>query len=525
MSEKFKQISPSEFFYQNRDMAGFGNPTQAIYTGMREFFENGLDACDSARIPADIYFGIEGEGKDPTDYTITVRDNGPGLPPDVIPEVFGSIMYGSKFGLKQARGMFGMGATMAILYGQITSRVPFVVSSGTGKRWTAYVMTLDIKHNKPIIKQKYTDRREHSGTEIRCTLRGNYSLAAAQIHRYIEYNGIITPYANITYSGPRGENINIRRVTDVVPEPPRNTTPHPRGTDAETITRLIQETVHEKYNGEDVRSLDLPNRILYTDVQHNLKAAEVKKIAQHSPRLVKFLSTFDTVGHKTAQSFCSYVGIPPETPIWLLSDNDIVLLADAMASYGKWSKPTSSVLAPLGACLLQKGMETIFEPDFIHTIQRRPFAYGGWPCIIEMGMAYGGSIKQPGVYRFANRIPLLYGEKGDALYHTIHNKALWKRYGLNIEEDPVAICVHICSTRVPYKSVGKESVADRPEITREVQMGVWELGKKIKTYIHAKHAERRSRERQEALRKYLVIGTERAAAICNVEMPSVEAVL
>jgi len=50
--ETFNQISPSEFFYRNRDLAGFSNPTRSLYTAVREFVENSLDACDGKGILA-----------------------------------------------------------------------------------------------------------------------------------------------------------------------------------------------------------------------------------------------------------------------------------------------------------------------------------------------------------------------------------------------------------------------------------------------------------------------------------------
>ena len=51
--ESFTQISPSEFFYRNRDLAGFSNPTRSLYTAVREFVENSLDACDQkGNLPA-----------------------------------------------------------------------------------------------------------------------------------------------------------------------------------------------------------------------------------------------------------------------------------------------------------------------------------------------------------------------------------------------------------------------------------------------------------------------------------------
>ena len=46
----FSGISPSEFFYRNRDLAGYNNPAKALYTATRELVENSLDACESANI-------------------------------------------------------------------------------------------------------------------------------------------------------------------------------------------------------------------------------------------------------------------------------------------------------------------------------------------------------------------------------------------------------------------------------------------------------------------------------------------
>ena len=57
--EQFNQISPSEFFYRNRDLAGFSNPTRSLYTAVREFVENSLDACDHSGIYPNIHMIIK----------------------------------------------------------------------------------------------------------------------------------------------------------------------------------------------------------------------------------------------------------------------------------------------------------------------------------------------------------------------------------------------------------------------------------------------------------------------------------
>ena len=59
LRKKFDQISPSEFFYRNRDLAGFSNPSRSLYTAVREFVENGLDACDQKGIFPDIRLTIK----------------------------------------------------------------------------------------------------------------------------------------------------------------------------------------------------------------------------------------------------------------------------------------------------------------------------------------------------------------------------------------------------------------------------------------------------------------------------------
>ena len=150
--ENFNQISPSEFFYRNRDLAGFSNPTRSLYTAVREFVENALDACDHNGIFPDVLLTIKAvdpEKPDPKHYILTVKDNGPGMPSKNIPLAFGTVLYGSKFGLKQARGMFGLGATMAILYGQITTNKPVhVISSTDGKTADEFDILLDIQREQ-----------------------------------------------------------------------------------------------------------------------------------------------------------------------------------------------------------------------------------------------------------------------------------------------------------------------------------------------------------------------------------------
>ena len=42
-------MSPSDFFYRNREIAGFSNPSRATYTAVRELLENSLSQPRAAR--------------------------------------------------------------------------------------------------------------------------------------------------------------------------------------------------------------------------------------------------------------------------------------------------------------------------------------------------------------------------------------------------------------------------------------------------------------------------------------------
>jgi len=115
----FQEISPADFFYRNRDIAGFTNPTRAIFSSVRELTENALDASDLTDILPEIYIRLSNEGESGREadiYRLRVMDNGSGIPARHVPSAFGQVLFGSKYKLKQTRGTFGLGGTMAILW-------------------------------------------------------------------------------------------------------------------------------------------------------------------------------------------------------------------------------------------------------------------------------------------------------------------------------------------------------------------------------------------------------------------------
>jgi len=577
IKEKFNQISPSEFFYSNRDLAGFSNPTRSLYTAVREFVENALDACDQKGILPDVNLTIKAvdpEKSDPKPYILTVKDNGPGIDAEHIPLAFGTVLYGSKFGLKQARGMFGLGATMAILYGQITTNKPVTVkSSSDAKIQNQFEILLDIQKNKPVIVKHTTKEISKKGLSVSICLEGDYSKAGNKIRDYVYETSLITPYASITFDDPKGQKFSHPRFVKDIPAPPTIIRPHPHGIDVERIRRMIVESQFEiptiddtmiekvrkdlglskktlsftsimdkakkkwktlprqvrvvialmsflkmdfeKLNKIRIEDLDIPNKkLFYWDFgDSQSKSVDMDPESQYYKQLTNTvqgepLTTFLTkrfqrVGPTTAVKFAAFAKLKPEKRMGTLTNQELVNLSDALQKFDDFMAPDSSCLAPLGAEPLEKGIKKFFNPDFVAVVQRPASAYSGFPFIIEMGIAYGGDIKSggPHVYRYANRIPLLYDEGSDVVIKVV-NDTDWGRYKVK-GEPPFIIVSHICSTRIPYKTAGKENVADRQEIERELRLALQFLSRKLASFMSKRGQAEMAKKRANLYAKYI----------------------
>ena len=577
IKEKFNQISPSEFFYSNRDLAGFSNPTRSLYTAVREFVENALDACDQKGILPDVHLtikAVEPDKPDPKPYILTVKDNGPGIDAEHIPLAFGTVLYGSKFGLKQARGMFGLGATMAILYGQITTNKPVTVkSSSDAKIQNQFEILLDIQKNKPVIIKHTTKEVTKKGLSVSICLEGDYSKAGNKIRDYVYETSLITPYASITFDDPKGNKFSHPRFVKDIPPPPTIIRPHPHGIDVERIRRMIVESQFEiptiddamiekvrkdlglsvkklsftsimekakkkwktlprqvrvvialmsflkmdfeKLNKIRIEDIDMPNKkLFYWDFgDSQSKSVDMDPESQYYKQLTNTvqgepLTTFLTkrfqrVGPTTALKFASFAKLKPEKRMGTLTNQELVNLSDALQKFDDFMAPDSSCLAPLGAEPLEKGIKKFFNPDFVAVVQRPASAYSGFPFIIEMGIAYGGDIKSggPHVYRYANRIPLLYDEGSDVVIKVV-NDTDWGRYKVK-GEPPFIIVSHICSTRIPYKTAGKENVADRQEIERELRLALQFLSRKLSSFMSKRGQAEAAKKRANLYAKYI----------------------
>ncbi|MFZ8855154.1 MAG: DNA topoisomerase VI subunit B [Thermofilaceae archaeon] len=503
--ESFRQLSPSEFFYRNREIAGFSNPARAVYQTVREFIENSLDATEVHGILPVITLRISREDpSNPNHITIQVEDNGIGVPPQFIPDAFGRVLYSSKYKFRQTRGMYGLGAKMAILYAQLTTGKPFEIYSSTRKtRYIYYYkLMIDVKRNEPQILEmaSWEKRSKWHGTIVKLTIEGEWSRRVKDyVAVYIKRTAIITPYADITAILPSVEKedeyevLRFPRVTSMLPRPPKEAKPHPLGIDLEMLKMMINET--------------------------------------GAKTVLSFLtSEFQRIGEVTATRILKNAGIDPDKPPRTLDDDELQRLYKAVREEKYWA-PTDEPLSPIGEELIRIGLKEILRPEFIATASRKPSSYSGHPFIVEGGIAYGGelasrldeiaqdSVKgETGPYivllRYANKIPLLYDEKTDVMWSIVDpSKFPWRSVYKLEPTDTVAVLIHICSTKVPYKGVGKESVANVEEVESEVRLLAQELARKLREYIQRK---KRAQEARQKLSLFLRYIPEVAASLAAI---------
>lgn len=498
---EYKSISPSDFFYRNRELAGFSNPSRATYTAFRELLENSLDACEVQRVPPDIFIRISEVGGshsgDTTIYKLRIEDNGTGVSEEHLPKAFGSVFYGSKYTLKQSRGTFGLGGTMAFLYGQITTHKPMIVTSSTGGDIHEFVMMIDIQNNQANILKHSVKQNPGGwrGVALELQMEGDYSRIMYRLLDYLKQTAMVNPDADLTFVDPRGRLYRFERGTEKMPPMPKAVEHHPRGVDVETFRRLISTT----------------------------KAKNLKEF---------MMTHFQGIGPTTADRFLKFSGMNPGAKPRNLSPDDIVKVVRATKDYTDFKRPDASCLSPIGTELLETGIRKelgLTDEDYIKVVTRKPSTYLGFPFIVEAAVATGPTVRKTHgagitLYRFANRIPLLFDEGSGVVWKAANKNINWKTY--RVESDTsLVIAVHVCSTKIPYKSVGKEYMADQPEVEREITNAIREASRGVRVYISRKFRIARERRRLNIFNNYLPKIAEFASKLAEKPIPDVEPLL
>src|SRR5207237_5661667 len=129
---------------------------------------------------------------------------------------------------------------------------------------------------------------------------------------------------------------------------------------------------------------------------------------------------------------------------------------------------------------------------------------------IEVGLAYGGSWpadQQIQLYRFANRVPLLFQRGACAMTEAVV-RTDWKNYLLQqsrgaLPVGPMALLIHIASVWVPFTSESKEALAHYPEIISEIKLALQECGRKLAAHIRKRHRAQEQVKRRSLFELYI----------------------
>ena len=458
LAKKQRVISVAEFFSRNRHLLGFDNPRKALLTTVKEAVDNALDACEEADILPEITVEIFDLGNDR--FRVAVEDNGPGILKSQVPNIFGKLLYGSKFfKLSQSRGQQGIGISAAVLYGQLTTNRPARITTKISPHSPAnYIeLTIDTKRNKgKVHKQEEREWEKPQGTRIEIDMEGTFHRGVRSVDAYLLLVAIVNPHVTIFYAAPDGKQTEYIRVTETMPTRPREIKPHLHGVELGRMMRMLELT--------------------------------------KARTLQSFLTTeFSRVGAKSAKNICQHAALLTKTKPRRVSREMGERLMEGIKSVRLMNPPTDC-LSPIGEQLLEMGLRKEINAEFFCSVSRPPVVYRGNPFQIEVGIAYGGEQKADrtvNLLRFANRVPLLYQQSACAITKSI-SSIRWSPYGLKQSQNslpvgPCTILVHLASVWVPFTSESKEAIAHYPEIIKELKLALQDAGRKLQRYVKRRH--------------------------------------
>lgn len=499
MAARQRDISVSEFFAKNRHLLGFDNKRKALLTTVKEAVDNSLDACEEAGILPDIHIEIDQLAEDR--FRVTVRDNGPGIVKAQVPNIFGKLLYGSKFHrLKMSRGQQGIGISAAGMYGLLTTGKPIHVTSRTGAKKPAhhFQIAIDTTKNRPdVVHDEEQDVEWNHGTSVAIELVASYMKGRQSVDEYIEQTAIANPHASFSYRSPAGEHREFPRAVSELPPETREIQPHPHGIELGVLMKMAKE-------------------------------AKPEKKGERRPSLSGFLqNSFCRVSSKVAHEIAAAAKLAPSARPTELSPQELERLYQAMQTVRIMAPPTDC-LAPIGVRALLAGLLKEVKAEFFTATTRDPAVYRGNPFQIEIALAYGGELSQTGpdgqpadqaarIIRFANRVPLLYQQSACAAFKSVLDVD-WRNYGISqpgggVPVGPLVVMVHMASVWVPFTSESKEAIADYDEIRKEMKLALQECGRKLAAYIRRRKRQRLEGERRSIFERYIVDVAESLANI------------
>jgi len=502
----YNKKAESEFFVDNSALAGFTGE-RILYMSVRELIENSLDSCEINHILPVIHLSLK--LLDPLNdlWTISCKDNGIGIPSDKVPVAVCSFLTSGKYVEKQQRGLFGVGLKMIAAFSTKDTDHPLKVWSKSEEESEYYFdLRTDIGTNKPItlfkksVKNDESQIEGESGFKVEAILRAKLSpVTKNKIYDYISQTSIVNPYAIIIFETDEGK-VTFKRRTQIMPNPSREVLPHPSDMDLKTLKKAIFNFMNQKTTLQGILS-----------------------------------NSFQKMSNDKAKDIINRAGLTVK-PADQYDEHELIKVVN-ICKHTKFQSPNTDHLSPIGEKILTVGMTSeysiilnketstsgsqthlsakILKPS-LTAYSSRICVVNNRPTIVECGIAYGGDIPSFKLYRFANKIPLLYDEGSDVAREVISEVGINKmgiskkevkeqfsnvetRSDRTVEYLPIHIFFHICSTKIPYKTAGKESIASEGDLKKYMKSCLSDLYRKVSAQIRR---ELKIKEDENKLRLY-----------------------
>ena len=457
--------STAEYFAKNLQQVGFSSPIKAVLTTLKEGVDNSLDACESNSILPELEIEIIKMGIGSTKNTdlikIVVEDNGPGIEAEDLTKVFGEYLASSKFGRGQcSRGQQGIGISAATTWAQMTNAKGVQVLSKTKsmRKAISAQVDVDIKTNTGILKNKEMIdwKNKNNGVRVEFLIDGRIQLNGdGGLLTYIEGTALLNPHVTMKYKLAEGDWVTTERVSNLSPEIPEATLPHP----------------HTFKLGEFITHATLYGKI----------------------PLSKFLKTgFSRISDQSIKDFVK-AGVPKnliEKPITSLNEEEFKKVFQSIQATTLMAPSTKSVLT-VGEEALSKSINRLGKVDFFSVMTRKPTICDFKPVVVEVALARfidRGANDQPvQLLRFANRVPLQFDKSGCAITWAIES-VNWKSYGLVQPKDSLPLgsyvfAVSVVSPFIKFKNASKETIDASEELVEEIRRTLMQAGQKLSRHI------------------------------------------
>ena len=427
-------------------------------------------------------------------FLIRIVDNGPGILSSKIPDIFGRMLYGSKFqSMRQGRGQQGIGIHSAVLYSQLTTGKPAKIISKIKSSKKAKMMKVQInilKNEPEVLEESDEDYPYESGTSIELEIEGLYISGNKGLDEYIRRTALVNPHATLIYTNPNGEKITYKRVIDTLPKEPLSIKPHPEGLEIGIFMRILKNSTE---------------RTVASVLENELSR----------------------VSRAVAEQTLKSAGIDTKTKPQDIDRVQANSILKALQSLDLM-RPQTDCLSPIGGEELEKSLKKEYSPEFVKSVTRKPEVYRGMPFQIEVAVAYGGKIQNDKaiLMRFANKIPLLFDSSSCALTQSFLGVD-YARYGLKVESKvpigPLVFIIHIASVWVPYTNESKNSVASYPIIIKEIKLALQELVRNLSVFLNRKHKSSLFQERISLFDKYGIELAYSLSKLTDIEEKKIKA--